>query len=285
MNRFLSFLFIVLWSSAFITGKIIVQYGSPFASLSLRFAIVALGFFCFAVFFKEKIKTNPKNIIESSISGILFHGLYLGGCFYSFSVGVPASISALIVSMQPILTNILAGPILNEKVNWKQWIGIILGFLGTVLVLGFDIGKNIPVEGLIATIIALLAATLGTLWQKKLSGNLPLLVGNFYQAIGASIFLFLIMLIFEKPFMDNNLKFILSMTWQIVAVSFGAFTILMYLIKTGSASKTSNLFFLIPPVSAFMAWIILNENINFYDVVGLMICSIGVYLATWNKPK
>jgi drug/metabolite transporter (DMT)-like permease len=279
MIRLLPLLFIILWSSAFITGKIIVQHASPFASLSLRFLIVACGFFCFAIFFKEKIFTSHKNIIESSISGILFHGLYLGGCFYSFSIGVPANISALIVSMQPILTNILAGPLLNEKVNWKQWIGIILGFFGTILVLGFDIGNNIPLEGLIATIVALIAATTGTLWQKKLSGNLSLLVSNFYQAIGASVFLFFIMLIFEKPFININLNFILSMGWQIIFVSFGAFTILMYLIKVESASKTSNLFFLIPPVSALMAWLFLNENINSYDVVGLLICSIGVYIS------
>ena len=129
MIRILSFLFIILWSSAFITGKVIVDNGSPFASLSFRFAIVAIGFLLFALYCKEKILSKPKYIIESTISGILFHGLYLGGCFYSFSIGVPASISALIVSMQPILTNLLAGPILNENVNWKQWVGIFLVFL------------------------------------------------------------------------------------------------------------------------------------------------------------
>lgn len=280
MTRILSFFFIILWSSAFITGKVIVEHGSPFASLSFRFAIVALGFLCFAIFYKEKILINPKNILESSFSGILFHGLYLGGCFYSFSIGVPAGISALIVSMQPILTNFLAGPLLNEKVSWKQWIGIILGFSGTILVLGFDVGNEIPIKGLIATLIALIAATTGTLWQKKLSSNLPLSVSNFYQAIGASIFLFFVMLLFEDPFINFNLKFIFAMSWQIIAVSFGAFTILMYLIKIGSASKTSNLFFLIPPVSALMAWLFLNEKIYTNDLIGLLICSCGVYIAS-----
>ena len=280
MKIFLPFLFIILWSSAFITGKIIVDHGSPFASLSFRFAIVAIGFLCFAFFFKESIIIRPKNILESFISGILFHGLYLGGCFYAFSIGVPASISALIVSMQPILTNFLAGPILNEKVTWKQWIGILLGFFGTILVLGFDIGKSIPFEGLIATLIALIAATTGTLWQKKLSGNLPLSINNFYQAVGASIFLLIIMFFFEDPFINFNLKYTLSMSWQIIAVSFGAFTILMYLIKIGSASKTSNLFFLIPPVSALMAWIFLKEKIFLNDIYGLAISSFGVYIAT-----
>ena len=280
MIRILSFIFILLWSSAFITGKVIVEHGTPFASLSFRFAIVAFGFLCFSFFFNERIKTNLKNIIESSISGILFHGLYLGGCFYSFSIGLPASISALIVSMQPILTNILAGPILKEKISWKQWIGVILGFTGTLLVLGFDIGNSIPLEGILATIVALIAVTTGTLFQKKLSGNLSLSVSSFYQTIAASIFLFFIMLIFEDSYIHFSLSFSLSMAWQILVVSFGAFTILMYLLKVGSASKTSNLFFLIPPVSALMGWIFLNEIIVYSDILGLIICSIGVYIAT-----
>ena len=280
MTRSLSFIFIMLWSSAFITGKVIVDNASPFASLSMRFAIVAVGFLIYAFYNNEKILAKPINIFESSISGILFHGLYLGGCFYSFSIGMPASISALIVSMQPILTNLLAGPILKEKVNWMQWIGIFLGFSGTMLVLGFDVGNTIPIIGVAATIIALIAATMGTLLQKKLSGNLPLSVSNLYQAVGASIFLFLIMLLFEDPFINLSREFIISMTWQILAVSFGAFTILMYLLKIGSASKTSNLFFLIPPISALMGWFFLDESIYFNDLIGLFICSLGVYIAT-----
>ena len=280
MIRFLSFLFIILWSSAFITGKIIVEHGSPFASLSLRFAIVAAGFLIFSLLYKERILVKPRNILESALSGILFHGLYLGGCFYAFSIGVPASITALIVSMQPILTNLLAGPILNEKVTWRQWLGIVLGSCGTVLVLGLDVGQSIPKEGIIITTTSLFAATAGTLWQKKLSGNIPLSVSNFYQAIGASIFLFIIMCIFENPFIIFNIKFILSMSWQIIAVSFGAFTILMYLIKIRSASKTSNLFFLIPPVSALMAWFFLNEKLLINDLIGFALCSCGVYIAT-----
>ena len=280
MTQFLSFLFIILWSSSFITGKLIVENGSPFASLSFRFAIVALGFLFYSLIYKERVLVNHKNIFESAFSGVLFHGLYLGGCFYSFSIGVPASITALIVSMQPILTNILAGPILNEKITWKQWIGIMLGFLGTFLVLGLDINNTIPLKGLIATMVALVAATTGTLWQKKLSLNLPLSVSNFYQALGASLFLFIIMLVFEDYFINLNLQFILPMSWQIIAVSFGAFTILMYLIKVGSAGKTSSLFFLIPPVSALMSWFFLNENITYYDIFGLIICSLGVFIAT-----
>jgi len=285
MTQLLSLFFIILWSSAFITSKIIVDNASPFAALSFRFVLVSAGFLIFSLYLKEKIIVSKRNILESSISGILFHGFYLGGVFYSISIGLPASISALIVSMHPILTNILAGPILNENVSWKQWIGIFLAFSGTLIVLGFEIGTSIPILGIIYSFVALLAVTTATILQKKLSNKLPLSVSNFYQAIGASVLLFVIMLLAEKPYISFNTQFNLSMSWQIIGISFGAFTILMYLIKKGTASQTSNLFFLVPPVSALMAWIFLKEIITLYDILGLLICSSGVYLATFDLQK
>ena len=285
MTRILSLFFIILWSSAFITGKIIVNNATPFASLSFRFILVSLGFLFFALYLNEKIIVKKKYIFDACISGILFHGLYLGGVFYSISIGLPASISALIVSMHPILTNIFSGPILNEEVTWKQWLGISLGFIGTIIVLGFDIGINIPIIGIISSVVALTAATVATLWQKKLSNRLPLSVSNFYQAIGASIFLFFVMLFVENPYITFNSSFIIAMGWQIIAISFGAFTILMYLIKIGTASQTSNLFFLVPPISALLAWIFLKEIITFYDILGLIISTLGVYIATTNIKK
>ena len=280
MLNFFPFLFVFFWSSAFISGQIIVQSASPFASLSFRFMIVALGFVIFAKIFNEKIFVKRSLIYQSAVTGILFHGFYLGGVFFSFSVGLSATLSALIVGLQPVLTNILSGPILKEKVTLTQWMGILLGFTGTVLVIGLDIGKSIPFLGIIASIVALIGATTATIWQKKFTNKLSLSVNNFYQAIAAAIFLFLASLMFEISYINFTTSFILSMSWQIVMVSFGAFTILMYLIKIGSASKTSNLFFLVPPTTAVMAWLVLGEDLYRNDLMGLTIASIGVFIAT-----
>ena len=167
MVKIFPFIFIILWSSAFVTTKPIIDNSDPFTALAFRFFIVALGFFLFSIYTKKKILTNQKNIIQSLFSGVLFHGVYLGGVFYSISIGMPTGIAALIVTLQPILTNALAGKFLGEKVSFKQWLGIALGFLGAVLVLGFDIGVSLPVIGVIASFIALLAITTSTLWQKK----------------------------------------------------------------------------------------------------------------------
>ena len=174
----------------------------------------------------------------------------------------------------------MAGPILKENVSYHQWIGILLGFLGAVLVLGFDIGKNIPFDGVIATIISLVSITSATIWQKKISNNLPLETSNTYQALGGCLFHILIIVFFTKFQINFSFTFIAAMSHQVLLVSFGAFTILMFLIRENSASKTTSFFFLIPSVSALMAWLFLNENFYYIDIIGFLIASIGVYIAT-----
>ena len=280
MIRIFPLIFIILWSSAFVTTKPIIDNSDPFAALAFRFFFVALGFFIFAVFTKQKILTNTKNLLQSIISGVLFHGIYLGGVFYSVSIGMPTGIAALIVTLQPILTNALAGKFLGEDVSYKQWIGVMLGFFGAALVLGWDKGSDIPLLGLVATIVALISITISTIWQKKLSNNLPLSVSNFYQAVGGCLFHVLVILVFAEPYIDFTKTFVIAMGHQIFLVSFGAFTILMFLIKKNSASRTVSVFFLIPPTSAFMAWLFLNEKLTTLDLVGFVIASIGVYIAT-----
>ena len=268
MIKIFPFIFIILWSSAFITTKPIIDNSDPFAALAFRFFFVAIGFLLFSIYSKQTIIINKKNLIESFFSGVLFHGFYLGGVFFSISIGMPTGIAALIVTLQPILTNILSGPILNENVSFKQWLGVLLGFFGATLVLGLDLGSDIPLLGLVATIVALISITASTIWQKKLSNNLPLSVSNFYQAVGGCFFHIVVIIFFIEPYIDFTKTFFLAMGHQIFLVSFGAFTILMFLIKKNSASKTVSIFFLIPATSALMAWFFLKESLNIIDVLG-----------------
>jgi len=280
MNTIFPYLFIVLWSSAFVTTKPIIDNSDPFAALAFRFFFVALGFLIYAIYTKKIIFTNIKNLLQSLFSGVLFHGVYLGGVFYSVSIGMPTGITALIVTLQPVLTNVLAEKFLKEKVSFKQWIGILLGFIGASVVLGFDIGSSLPLMGVIASFIALLAITTSTIWQKRIGNNLSLSVSNMYQAIGGCLFHVLIIIFFTETYIDFNSTFLIAMSHQIFLVSFGAFTILMFLIKNNSASKTVSIFFLIPPTTAVMAWLFLNETLNNIDLIGFGIATLGVYIAT-----
>jgi len=280
MIKIFPFIFIILWSSAFVTTKPIIDNSDPFTALAFRFFFVAIGFLIFSVLTKQKILPNSKNLIQSIFSGVLFHGFYLGGVFYSVSIGMPTGIAALIVTLQPILTNALAGKFLGEEVSFKQWIGVMLGFVGAALVLGFDIGTSLPVIGVVASFIALLAITTSTLWQKKIGNSLPLSVSNMYQAIGGCLFHIIIIIIFTDPYINFTSTFLIAMSHQIFLVSFGAFTILMFLIKNNSASKTVSIFFLIPPTTAVMAWLFLNEVLTNLDLIGFVVATLGVFIAT-----
>jgi len=280
MTKVFPLIFVILWSSAFVTTKPIIDNSDPFSALAFRFFFVALGFLIFAFYSNQKILISNKHLIQAIFSGVLFHGIYLGGVFYSVSVGMPTGIAALIVTLQPILTNALAGKFLNEIVTSRQWVGVILGFFGAALVLGFDIGTSLPVIGVIASFIALFAITTSTLWQKKIGNDLPLSVSNMYQAIGGCLFHIMVVIIFTDLYINFTSTFLIAMGHQIFMVSFGAFTILMFLIKNNSASKTVSIFFLIPPTTAIMAWLFLNEVLTNLDLIGFAIATLGVYIAT-----
>ena len=159
--------FVILWSSAFITSKIIVDNASPFISLSIRFGIVAFFFFLFFIFFSKNKYISLQAFKDASISGLLFHGLYLGGVFFALSRGISATLIALIVSLQPILTSFLAKIYLNETLTKFQYMGIILGFSGASLIIIPDLIDGLTLIAFFSGIIGLFSSSFGIIWQKK----------------------------------------------------------------------------------------------------------------------
>ena len=283
LNNFFPLVFVILWSSAFITSKIIVEDASPFIALSYRFIIVAFIFFVFFILFSERKFFSFKSVLEALVSGILFHGFYLGGVFYALSKGASASIIALIVSLQPIMTAVLAQKILKEFLSKIQWFGILIGFLGAGIVIVSDLNDNLTILALCSGLVGLISSSIGIIWQKRIVNDLSLSANNFLQALGASIFHLLLAICFENYFINFTSSFLIAMTWQVLVISLGAFLILMWMLKYNDAGKTSTLFFLIPPVSAIMAYLILQENFTHLDIFGLFLSSIGVFIVTKNN--
>ena len=283
LNNFFPLVFVILWSSAFITSKIIVEDASPFIALSYRFIIVAFIFFVFFILFSERKFFSFKSVLEALVSGILFHGFYLGGVFYALSKGASASIIALIVSLQPIMTAVLAQKILKEFLSKIQWFGILIGFLGAGIVIVSDLNDDLTILALCSGLVGLISSSIGIIWQKRIVNDLSLSANNFLQALGASLFHLLLAICFKNYFIKFTSSFLIAMTWQVLVISLGAFLILMWMLKYNDAGKTSTLFFLIPPVSAIMAYLILQENFTHLDVFGLFLSSIGVFIVTKNN--
>jgi len=298
----LPIIFVVLWSSAFVAGKAGVQHATPFAFLAVRFVIVALIFMAVAISIRiwQKNRQNTKNAKVGNISkeaanaktganepifwtalvGVLIHGVYLGSTFFAMSNGLGAALAALIVSTQPLLTTALAIFLFGENPRLVQWVGIFIGFAGVVVVLSPSLGGNAPVIAIMSCIFGLLAITTGTLLQKRIGGFIGLLKSNVIQASSASLFFILLILTVETPHITWNQPFLIALAWQILAVSTGAYVILMILIKRDSVAATTSLLFLVPPVTAIIAFFIFGEPLTPVTISGFLMASTGVYLVT-----
>jgi len=286
----LPLVFVGLWSSAFVTAKVGVQYATPFAMLMLRFGIVSglFGFIMLAVWWWRKSAPRmPERpvIALTGLVGLLLHGVYLGSVFFALSKGLSAGISALIVSLQPLLASGLAIVLFDERLRPVQILGMLAGIAGVVLVLLPKMDGALPLIGLTSVTIGLGAVTGGTLLQKKIGGKIDLLTSNLVQSLAATAFLLVICMTVETPRIDWQPPFLLALGWMILMVSLGAYLILMVMIRRDSMAAVSSLMFLVPPVTAIIAAIGFGEPLTLLGIVGFCLTSGGVYLVTrYSSP-
>jgi drug/metabolite transporter (DMT)-like permease len=226
---------------------------------------------------------DRKTLVPTVIAGVSMHGIYLGGVFYAISKGTPAGITSLIVSIQPIITTFLALTFLKERVRFVQWLGITAGAVGVIMVIYPRLGGAVPVIGLISCLVAVSSISIGTVIQKRYLGHLDLLTGNTLQALTAALFYVILLMTIETYYLEWTLEVTLSLIWIILAVSIGAVSILMLLIRSGQMAATSSLFFMVPPVSALMGYFFFGETLGILGIIGMAVACFGVWLV--NKPE
>ena len=284
----LPLIFIGLWSSAFLAAKVGVQYSTPFAMLLVRFVLVSLVFAAmlpFARIWRDRPAPRPTRAVIgwTALVGIMLHSVYLGSVFFALSLGLPAGIAALIVSLQPLLASGLAIFLFGERLRAIQIGGMLAGLGGVFLVLLPKMGGSMPTLGLASVCFGLCAVTFGTLLQKQIGGKIDLLVSNLLQSVAASAFLALICLTLETPRISWEMPFILALAWQVLMVSAEAYVILMVLIQRDTMASVSSLMFLVPPTTAIIAAIGFNEPLTIPGIIGFCLTSAGVYLVTSNS--
>ena len=275
-------LFVFLWSTGFISAKLGLPHVEPMTFLTLRFGVVAVGFFALALWLRLRWP-SPRAMLHQMVAGLLLHGIYLGGVFAAIDQGVEAGAAALIVGVQPLLVAAVAAPLLGETVGWRQWLGLLLGILGVGLVVAEKLegGMGTAVGVLFAT-AALLGITVGTLYQKRFAQGVDIRIGNVFQFAAAGLATGLAALAFEARVIDWQPAFVTALLWSIIVLSFGAVSLLLWLIAQGAASRVSSLFFLVPPTTALMAWLLFDERLPPLAMVGMVVAVLGVALV--NLP-
>jgi drug/metabolite transporter (DMT)-like permease len=270
---------VLLWSTGFVGAKYGLPYAPPFTFLALRLAIAAVLLALLAAVLRSPRLTRAQ-YGRAAVAGSLLHAGYLGGVFYAISLGVPAGVSAVIVSLQPVLTAVLAARVLGERPSARQWLGLVLGVAGVGLVVGPGVvgsSASLPVSGLVACLVALVSGTLGTVYQKRHGDGIPLVWGTAVQYAAATALL-VVGASTEDVSIDWTPHFVGALVWLVLVLSIGAVLLLLLLLRRGTAAGVSSLYYLVPPATAVEAYLLFGERLSALSLVGIGITAVGVAL-------
>jgi drug/metabolite transporter (DMT)-like permease len=270
-------IFVVLWSTGFIATKYVVNNADPLTYLAIRMALV-VGLMAVIAAIARPKWPDRIGIAHSVVAGILVHGFYLGGTAIAIAHSIPAGLSALIPGLQPILTSTIANRWLGERVTPVQWSGLLLGLAGVVLILHDRPMSGEAGWGWLASGVSLVSITLGTLYQRRYCGKIDWRAGNVVQYVGVTIFFAVAAWLFEDNVVYWTAEFTLALGWLVVVLSIGSIGLLYWLIRHSAATSVASLFYLVPAVTAVMAYVLFGERLDRIAIAGMIACAAGVFL-------
>mgnify|MGYP000913162688 FL=1 len=222
---------------------------------------------------------DARHWFHIGVSGLLVHGIYLGGVYIAIAKGLPAGVASLVVGIQPLLTAVGAGWLLGEAVLGRQWFGLVLGFVGVAMVVSGKLGSGFGLDALWPVLAALAGITLGTLYQKRFCPSFDWRTGSIAQFLPTMLLTAIVAAMTEDFRVTWTGEFIFAMGWLVLVLSIGAISLLNWLIRHGSAVNIASLFYLVPPCTALMAWGLFDERLAGTALVGMALAVWGVYLA------
>nr|WP_281286811.1 DMT family transporter [Gracilimonas mengyeensis] len=284
--------FVLLWNSGFIGAEYGLPYTGPFTLVFWRYMALTLLLVIFLVIKNRLRWVGWRVAFFNMLIGLLAHGVWLTCVLFALDNNVPAGIIALVVALQPMATGALAGLVTGERTNIFQWIGLILGFSGILVTVGFriDFGSYQSVFGYLIPLLSVAGITIASLIQRRADiydkgEKLPLDLTLFYQSLATTVVVFFPAVFVENLYTEWEPVFIYTMIWLILAVSLGAYGLMWLLIERLETTKVASLFYLGPPVTMLMAWLAFGDTIKWMDITGLAIVLVGVIFTQFNNSK
>ncbi|MBX2839557.1 MAG: DMT family transporter [Gammaproteobacteria bacterium] len=275
-------LFVLLWSTGFTMAKLGLPYVEAMTFLTVRFFLAASVLVLVILFLQGRKTLEPIEYFHCAVVGLLLHAVYLGGVFAAVDRGLDAGLSALIVSLQPVLTLILGSILLGESLSRKKIVGTALGFIGVAIVLqqrGLD-WSGADRLSLLLCVASLIGISVGTLYQKKFVVNVPHIPSVCTQYVVASAVLLPLAQSFETMQIQWTGTFIFSLTWLVVVLSLGAVFLLMLMIRAGEVSRVASFIYLVPPFVVIEAYFMFGETLTALALMGIGLCIAGVAMVT-----
>lgn len=283
MVRYIPFIFVLLWSTGFVGAKFGLPYAEPFTMLMWRMIFV-VPLFVLLILILQRPKISISDASIQGLVGLLIHGFYLGGVFAAINEGMPTGLSALFVSLNPLLIAIFSGSTLNKQISTREWLGLALGLLGVIVVLyGASSWEGvISYSGIAWLTLSLVGICAGTLIQKRYAQHVDLITGSSYQ-YGSSLVLYLLLsFTLETGSIEWSITFISTLAWLIIALSLIAVLLLLYMIRHGEATRVASYFYLVPPFTAFQGWLFFDEQWSWMTIAGAILVIAALAM---NRPK
>lgn len=277
--RFFPFLFVLLWSTGFIGARLGLPHIEPLTFLFIRYVAVIACMVAIALATRAPWPSTAQVWMHIGISGLLVHGVYLGGVFIAIRQGLPAGVTSLVVSVQPLLTAVGAGLLLGAVVLKRQWAGLGLGLMGVGLVVAGKLGTEFAAHALVPAIVALFGITAGTLYQKRYCPALDWRTGSVAQFVPTALLTGGVAWFTESGHIDWTGELYFALAWLVLVLSIGAVSLLNWLIRHSNAVNVASLFYLVPPCTALFAWVLFGDTFSGVALVGMGVTVAGVYLA------
>ena len=276
--------FVILWSGGFAIAKVGIKYAEPLTLLVWRYILVIVLLVPFYLALNPPLPKRRMDWVHMAVVGVLVQGIYFGMCWLAFSLGISAGVVAIIMSLQPILVAILAPTLAKEKVSWLRWTGLILGFIGVMIVIAAR-SRMVPpnVIGIGICIIALVGMTSGVLYEKRFGVSHHPVISNLGQYAAGLIFVFPIAYSIETMQVQWTGTLVSALAYLVIGNSILAMTLLLAMIRAGEVSRVSALMFLVPPLAAIFGWLLLGEIMPPIAWIGMALAGIGVTIATRKK--
>ncbi len=283
--------FVLIWSTGFIVAKFGLPYAPPLTFLVIRYV---LSITCFLIWIRLARVAWPREVrqwLHLAVTGMLMHAVYLGGVWVAIKGGMGSGLAALIVGVQPVLTALwiswTSSAQTPTRVTWRQWLGLLLGLGGLLLVVSrkFGSGGEVTVLTLGSAVLALAGITAGTLYQKRFMKPTDVRTANVIQ-LGAALLVTLPLAFLETGAIVWNAEFLGAMVWSALVLTLGGSSLFYLLIQRGAATAVTSLLYLVPPTTALMAWLLFGESITMTTIMGTALTAIGVSLVVRPaKPR
>ena len=276
-------LFVLIWASGYVVAKFAAPHAEPLSFLVLRFTGTVLLMTSLAWMMRAPWPGTWREVAHIALAGVLIQACYLGGVWVAIEQGVPAGVAALIVNLQPVLTAV-AGRLIGERVSAKQWAGLVLGFAGVALVVSGKLGGAMPLAGVALCAFALLAMTIGTLYQKRFCPSFDLRTGQVVQFSASLVVTVPVALAFESFSIAWNAEVVAALLWSVLVLTGGGISLLFLMIRHGAATEVTSIMYLVPAVTAAMAWLMFGESFGPVAMLGMVVTILGVALVV-RKPR